>query len=68
MMRVFLIIIIFFVTGALFIISNNNLSVYHQENFSTFSKMYAGWLGDIYSNVVNMTGYLVKLDWLPNKS
>jgi len=63
-----MIFMMFFVIGALFIISNNNLAIYHQENFTTFSKMYVGWLGNIYSNIINMTGYVVKLDWLPQKS
>jgi hypothetical protein len=64
-MKILIILMMFFVIGALFIVTNQNLQIYKQENFSTFSKIYLGWLGDIYSNVIKSTGYFVRLDWLP---
>lgn len=51
--------------GALFIISNNNLSMYQPENLSKFSAMYFGWIKELYSNFASMTGYVVRLDWIP---
>lgn len=65
MNRILLVFIIFFFLSALFIISNNNLAMHKQENLLKFSQIYLGWLEGIYSNVVKVTGYVVKLDWIP---
>jgi hypothetical protein len=56
---------IFFVLGALIIISNNNLALIEKTNFKTFSTLYVKWLNDIYSNSYTLTGKVIKLDWLP---
>ena len=65
MNRIFLVFIMLFLFSALFIISNNNLAMHKQENALKFSKTYFGWLEEIYSNVVKLSGYVVKLDWVP---
>jgi len=64
-MKPLIIVMMFFILGALFIISNNNLGLAEKENISSFSKMYVGWIGNLYSNAQSVTGYVVKLDWLP---
>jgi len=64
-MRILLVVLIFFVLGALFIISNNGLTLYNDEDFSDFSELYVLWLDSTYSNVQKVTGNAVKLDWLP---
>lgn len=64
-MKLLVIILMFFIIGALFIISNNNLAMYKQENFEKFSELYVEWFNSIYVNIQTLTGEAVKLDWLP---
>ncbi len=66
-MKIFLFIIIFFILGALFIISNNNLALINKGNLNTFSVLYVKWLDDIYSNTYSLTGKIIQLDWLPKE-
>jgi len=55
----------FFVIGALFIISNNSLAMYKKENSEKFSELYIQWIDQIYINSQKLTGEAIKLDWLP---
>ena len=64
-MKILLFIMIFFILGALLIISNNNLALINQTNLKTFSVLYVKWLNDIYSNGYSLTGRIIQLDWLP---
>lgn len=58
---------IFFILGALFIISNNNLALIKRENIQIFSNLYSKWLNDIYSNTYSLTGKVIQLEWLPKE-
>ena len=64
-MKIILFILIFFILGALLIISNNNLALIHKDNMNTFTFLYGKWLDDIYSNSYSLTGKVIQLDWLP---
>jgi hypothetical protein len=64
-MKVFLLVIMFFFIGALFIISENNLALSVPGNIDKAAGLYHSWLSQIFDNAKNMTGYLVKMDWLP---
>ena len=65
-MRIFIFVLMFFIIVALIIISNNNFSLIEKENFEKFSKIYYGWLVNIFSNMYDLTGYVVKINWLPS--
>ena len=67
-MKILILILIFFILGALFIISNNDLRLIEDKNVSQFSEMYVGWINEIYLNFLSMTGNAVKLNWLPANS
>ena len=58
---------VFFILGALLIISNNNLALISKSNLKTFSVLYVNWLSDIYSNSYSLTGKIIQLDWLPKR-
>jgi len=64
-MKIYIFILKFLFVGALFIISNQNLYLTHQEDLSRFSELYYSWLNNIFSNVVSLTAYVVKFEWLP---
>ena len=64
-MKIFLLIIVFLLLGAFFIISNNNLALIVPKNIDIFIVKYIGWFSDLSQNIKSLTGYAIKLDWLP---
>lgn len=54
--------------GALFIISNQNLHLAVSSERQTFFQDYSVWLGNLFHQAVDVTGYIIKVDWLPEKS
>jgi len=64
-MKVFLILFFVLALGAVFIISNSSLSLHSQDNFKKFCKEYKIWLDDIFSNVKEVTGQAISLEWTP---
>ena len=65
-MRIILFVIVFFILGALLIISNNDLSMREKENVSHFTELYIDWGNQIYINLQSISGNVVKLDWFPS--
>lgn len=61
-------IILFLLLGAFFIVSNENLYLLKREDFSKFYSLYYQWLINIFSNIVSVTGHVVKFHWLPNSN
>ena len=66
-MKIYLIIIMFILIGALFIVGENNLALRYPENRAKFSQLYISWIGQTFENTGNLVGYVVKLDWLPKE-
>ena len=66
-MKIILVIVMFFAISALFIISNNNLAMYKQENIVNFVDSYLSWINHIFLNTQKITGEIIKLNWLPQK-
>jgi hypothetical protein len=64
-MKLLIFVFLFFVLGALLIISNYELSFYEEGNAEKFSEHYVNWLDGIYSNFQSVTGYVVEMDWMP---
>lgn len=58
----------FFVIGALFVISNNNLAMSKQENIVKFTELYLGWVDNFSVNLKQVTGNVVRLEWFPDNS
>ena len=57
----------FLLIGAFFIISENNLALRDSENRTKFAELYTSWADKIFDNSRNLAGYVVKLDWMPEK-
>jgi len=64
-MRILMIVLMFFLIGGFFIISNENLSLGNPEERSQFGEMYYSWLSNVFGNLGAITGDAVKLEWLP---
>ena len=64
-MRILVIVLIFLLVGALFIINQNRIDVKEKEGKITFTKVYAKWLWDSAKNIKEVTAYIIKMDWLP---
>ncbi len=66
-MKFILILLIFLLIGALFIISNENLHLREKEEAKKFAGLYYSWLFDIGKNVASVTAFVIKFDWLPSQ-
>jgi len=51
--------------GAFFIISNENLHLLVVSERELFFNIYFGWLHDLSTQMVDVTGYIVQFKWLP---
>lgn len=66
-MKLLIFVMMFFLIAAFFIISENRLALKDKEARKDFSNHYYSWLNKTFENTKSMTGYVAKLDWLPDK-
>jgi len=66
-MKTFMFIILFLLIGAFFIISDQDIRLNNSKNVDLFFKEYAGWIDDLVGNGRVVSGYVVKLEWLPGE-
>ena len=66
MIRIGLACVLFFVIGALFIISNEDLSLISPEKRADFVRLYGLWLSSISENIQKITGQVIAADWIPD--
>ena len=59
--------IMFLLIGAFFIISNENIKLNSSKNIGEFFSLYGGWVDNLAGNGKTVLGYVVKMEWLPNK-
>lgn len=64
-MKTAIIIVKLLVLSALFIISNQNLHLLVPVERAVFFESYIGWIDSIFNQIVDVTGYVVKFEWLP---
>jgi hypothetical protein len=64
-MKIFIFIFMFLMIGSLVIINNNDLNIYETEDSKEFSKVFFSWVDSVYKNVQNITGKVVKSNWIP---
>ena len=64
-MKWVVILVFFLLTGAFFIISNNNLHVGNSGQFHQFMDSYYGWFFQLFKNVGSVTGYVIDVKWMP---
>ena len=67
-MKVFVLILIkFFFISALFIISNEGLYLRDSVDRETFFDTYYTWLRNLFSQSVEVAGFVINLKWLPDE-
>lgn len=67
-MKLYLILVKLFVVSALLIISNNNLALAESSNRVLFWDQYYHWLSTTFDQGIQLTGYVVRSEWLPETS
>ncbi len=65
-MKIFLVITIFLLVGAFFIISERGIILSESKGMEEFGDAYISWLDEIFGNSKDLAGYVVKFDWLPD--
>ncbi|MBU3913732.1 MAG: hypothetical protein KKB21_04465 [Nanoarchaeota archaeon] len=63
--KIVIVLLMFFLIGMFFIISENNLALNCSENIDKFVGMYSLWLSQIFDNAGAMTGNVIRMNWLP---
>ena len=64
-MKVLTIILMFFMLNALLIISNNEIHIFTDKGIKDFSNFYLNWINSFYKNSLEISGHIIKKDWLP---
>ncbi len=67
-MKIAILILMFLFIGVFFIISQNNLIMSEKENVLEFVSLYKAWLFSTVGNVGDLSGHVIKMDWLPNQT
>lgn len=64
-MKILMLIIIFFLIGVFFILSENNLHISNKTELKQFNEKYKSWLSDLGGNLKQASGFVIRLDWMP---
>lgn len=64
-MKILIFILIALLLSFLLIIESNNFNMTKKEDAKLFVDKCGSWAKDIYSNLKDVTGYAVKLEWFP---
>lgn len=64
-MKTLMILIFFLLLGGFFIISEENIKLNSVDNFEEFFVEYGNWVGKLGGNGKVVSGYVVKMEWLP---
>ena len=66
-MKTFMFLVMFLLIGAFFIISNEEIKLDNQKNVGEFFNLYGQWIDGLADNGKTVLGYVVKMEWLPDK-
>ncbi len=67
-MKVTIVIVKMLFIGALFIVSNQNLYMSDVADRHVFYDFYAKWVDTLFRQAFEVTGYVVKFEWLPTSN
>ena len=66
--KLFIAVVIFLIIGAYLIVLRNDIDLEEREGKKTFVYKFSSWVYGVGKNVVNVVGYAIKQDWLPERS
>jgi hypothetical protein len=66
-MKSLMFLVMFLFLGAFFIISNQNIKMDSSENVGQFFSLYGQWIDGLIRNSGKIGGYVVKMEWLPDR-
>lgn len=66
-MKTLMLFIFFLLIGAFYIISNENIKMNSSENLNHFLDLYGSWFNKLLDNANIVSGYVIKMQWLPEK-
>lgn len=64
-MKVLMLVVFFILLGGFYIIAENNIALNSGENVEVFVVKYFDWVGSLINNGKVVSGYVVKMEWLP---
>lgn len=64
-MKIAMFIVMFLMIGAFFIVSNENIKLNNKENVKLVLDKYTHWLDRLGANAGTVSGYVLKMEWLP---
>jgi len=64
-MKILIFLFMILIISSLIIFESNNLQITDKNDMKTFSEKYTKWADEIYTNLQNITGQAIKLNWLP---
>jgi hypothetical protein len=67
-MRIWMLVIIFLLLGAFFIVSNHGLHLSDAGEVKKFFGEYYSWAGGLLGNVRSLAGYIIEAKWLPSEN
>ncbi len=66
-MKLLMLLVFFLLLGGFYIISEENIRLNSFENVDDFFVLYAKWADKIIENGRTVSGYIVKMEWLPGE-
>ena len=66
-MRIISLLVLFMFLSAFFIISNQNLALKDKDSRLQFARSYYAWFLGFIGNFKNITGAVIKIEWIPDK-
>lgn len=67
-MKITILLVKMLFVGALFIISNQNLYMSVADDRVAFYDLYSNWIGTLFNQAFEISGYVVKFEWLPSNN
>ncbi len=66
-MKFVMFVVLFLLLGGFFIISNEDIHLNSSDNVDLFLSSYGKWIDGLVVNMGEVSGYVVKMEWLPNQ-
>ena len=66
-MKILMFFVFFLLVGAFYIISQENIKMNSGKNVDKFISKYSNWIDKLMSNGNGVAGYVIKMEWLPEK-